>query len=198
MAALAVVFFAACSDGDKTSETQEMSKMEKDSAQAGPAQADNIPAINPTFTGIDPKISSAMNSMVDHYLHIKTALTKDDAKEAAAGGKALSEAMDKVDKSVFTAEQKKVYEENEEDLREHAEHIGKSPLDHQREHFAMMSEDMYSLVKAFGGGRTLYHDHCPMYNDQKGALWLSETPDIKNPYFGSKMPLCGKVQEKIN
>lgn len=38
----------------------------------------------------------------------------------------------------------------------------------------MMSQYVYALAKAFGGGRTLYHDHCPMYND-KGAMWLSET-----------------------
>ncbi|MBK8611769.1 MAG: DUF3347 domain-containing protein [Chitinophagaceae bacterium] len=29
----------------------------------------------------------------------------------------------------------------------------------------MMSKDMYDMVKAFGAGMTLYHDHCPMYNE---------------------------------
>jgi len=37
-----------------------------------------------------------------------------------------------------------------------------------------------------------------MYNDDKGAMWLSETDEIKNPFYGSKMLKCGKVQEKIN
>jgi hypothetical protein len=110
----------------------------------------------------------------------------------------LSEGLAKVDKSFFTPEQKKVYDENEEDLKEHAEHIGKSKIDHQREHFVMLSEDVYSLVKAFGGGKTLYHDHCPMANNNKGALWISETAEIKNPYMGSSMPTCGTVEEKIN
>ena len=99
------------------------------------------------------------------------------------------------DKSLLTAEQKKVYDDIESDLKEHAEHIAKSKIDHQREHFSTMSTDVYDLVKAFGAGMTLYHDHCPMANDNKGAMWLSESKDIRNPYFGEKMMTCGSVEE---
>lgn len=38
---------------------------------------------------------------------------------------------------------------------------------------------------------------CPMYNDNKGALWLSESKDIKNLYYGNKMVECGEVKEVI-
>jgi hypothetical protein len=109
----------------------------------------------------------------------------------------MSEALTKIDKSHFTPEQKKAYDETEDDLEEHAEHIGKSKLDHQREYFVMMSEDVYSLAKAFGGGPALYYDHCPMANNGKGAMWLSEVKEIKNPYMGSKMPTCGSIKGKI-
>jgi hypothetical protein len=61
----------------------------------------------------------------------------------------------------------------------------------------MRSADVYDLVKAFGAGRPLYHDHCPMYNDNQGAMWLSETREIKNPYYGAEMPACGTVEEII-
>ena len=104
-------------------------------------------------------------------------------------------AMKGFDKSLLTAEQKKVYDDIESDLKEHAEHIAKSKIDHQREHFSTMSTDVYDLVKAFGAGMTLYHDHCPMANDNKGAMWLSESKDIRNPYFGEKMMTCGSVKE---
>ena len=121
------------------------------------------------------------------------------ATEAGDAARNLGEAMKSFDKSLLTADQKKLYDQNEEDLKEHAEHITKSTSDieHQREHFAMMSEDMSSLVKAFGGGKTLYNDHCPMAKNGKGANWLSETKEIKNPYFGEKMIECGEVEEEI-
>jgi hypothetical protein len=111
----------------------------------------------------------------------------------------MTDAISKVDKSLFTADQKKVYDDIEDDLKEHAEHIGENAkdIDHQREHFTMMSEDVYDLVKAFGGGQMLYHDHCPMANDNKGAMWLSEMKEVKNPYFGGKMNECVKVMEVI-
>lgn len=195
--AIASLAFIACND-NKQAESHEMDNMNKDSTgQASSTDDKDIKTVAITYTDVNPKIAGSLKEVVDHYLHIKNALVNDNSKEAASGGEAMVAAMNKIDKSLFTAEQKKAYDDNEEDLREHAEHIGKSKIDHQREHFAMMSEDVYALAKAFGGGKTLYHDHCPMYNDNKGAMWLSETVEIKNPYMGSKMPKCGKVQEKI-
>ena len=93
----------------------------------------------------------------------------------------------------------KLYADVEEDAKEHAEHIGSNAgnIKHQREHFDMLSKDMYDLVKSFGTGQTLYHAFCPMYNDNKGAYWISETKEIKNPYFGKEMPTCGEVKEEI-
>jgi hypothetical protein len=43
----------------------------------------------------------------------------------------------------------------------------------------------------------MYKDFCPMYNDNKGAFWLSETKKISKPYLGKAMPECRTVQEEI-
>lgn len=195
--AVASITFVACNN-NKPAETTDGEKMSNDStSQANSPDDKDIKTVAVTYSDVDPKVAASIKEIVDHYLHVKNALASDNSEEAANGSEAMVTAMGKLDKSLFTAEQKKIYDENEEDLKEHAEHIGKSKIDHQREHFSMMSEDVYALAKAFGGGKTLYHDHCPMYNDNKGAMWLSETVEIKNPYMGSKMPKCGKVQEKI-
>jgi len=72
-----------------------------------------------------------------------------------------------------------------------ARHISSvNAVDHQREHFASLSNNMYELLKALKSNTaTLYEQYCPM----KKAYWLSESQQIKNPYFGSQMPTCGKV-----
>jgi hypothetical protein len=173
--------------------------MTADTAKMAKADTTPIAEVTPTFSNVDPKVASELKTVIDHYLHVKNALLNNSGTEAASGGKAMGEAMTKVDKSLLTADQKKVYDDIEEDLKEHAEHIGKSGGDikHQREHFVMMSDDVYDLVKAFGGGQPLYHDHCPMANDEKGAMWISETREVHNPYFGGKMNECVKVQEVI-
>ena len=150
-------------------------------------------------TNVPPDASVSIKPLVDGYLALKNAFTTDNTKEAAAAGKALETAFKGFDKTVLNADQQKTYDEIEDDAREHAEHIGANGgnIAHQREHFALLSKDMYDLVKAFGGGQTLYQDFCPMYDKGKGAAWLSETKDIKNPYLGQQMPTCGVVKEEI-
>ena len=83
-----------------------------------------------------------------------------------------------------------------DDAKEHAEHISRSEMDHQREHFKTLSKDIIDLVAITGTETTLYQQFCPMYD--KGSAWLSKEKEIKNPYYGSKMLSCGKVQKEIN
>ncbi|MBK9327938.1 MAG: DUF3347 domain-containing protein [Sphingobacteriales bacterium] len=147
----------------------------------------------------ETKTTGTIKEIVGDYLQLKNAFTNDNTNNAATAGKALEAAFKAFDKSALTAEQKKIFEDIEDDAREHAEHIGANSgnIAHQREHFDLLSKDMYDLVKAFGAGQTLYKDFCPMYNDNKGAIWLSETKDIKNPYYGKAMSSCGTVKEEL-
>lgn len=148
---------------------------------------------------VNAKVAASINGIVEHYLNLKDALVNDKSKEASDAGKEITNVMVTLDKSLLTAEQKKLYEDIEDDIKEHAEHISENAgnIEHQREHFDILSKDVYDLVKAFGSVQVLYKDFCPMYNDKKGAIWLSETKTIKNPYYGKKMRTCGSVQEEI-
>jgi hypothetical protein len=196
--AIIVMAFTACnSNGDKTKD-HDMAGMKRDSVSNTVVADDkDIKTVAVTYSNVDAKVAVSIKEIIDHYLHIKNALVDANATEAASGGKAMESAISKIDKSLFTAEQKTAFDEVSDNLKERAEHINKSKIDHQREQFSMMSEDVYTLAKAFGGGRPLYHDHCPMYNDNKGAMWLSEIKEVKNPYYGSEMLTCGKVEEII-
>jgi hypothetical protein len=196
---LALITISACNDADESSKEYNITKMNADTTKNVRTEDKQIAEVTPVFSNVDPKLAASLKTVVDHYLHIKNALVNNDGSDAANGGKAMDDAMGKIDKPLFTAEQKKVYDGIEDDLKEHAEHIGKNAgdIEHQREHFSMMSEDLYDLVKAFGAGQTLYHDHCPMANDSKGGMWLSEIIEAKNPYFGGKMNECVKVAEVI-
>ena len=148
---------------------------------------------------IDAKVAASTNEVIARYLDLKNALAGDKTKDAATAGIALETAFKKFDNEDLSPQQKKVYEDIEDDAREHAEHIGANAgnIEHQREHFDMLSKDMYDLVKTFGVTQLLYKDFCPMYNDKKGAIWLSEKKEIKNPYYGKKMLTCGSVKEEI-
>ena len=142
----------------------------------------------------------SIQSMVTPYLQLKNALAKDNSGDAAKAGAAIESAFKAFDKTKLMGDQKKVYEDIEDDAREHGEHIGKNGgnIAHQREHFEILSKDMADLLKTFGnGGTILYKDFCPMYNKGKGAYWISETKAISNPYYGKSMQTCGSVKEEI-
>lgn len=154
---------------------------------------------NVEATNTEAKKPFSVNEVVTGYLNIKNALAADNGKEAAAAGNTVSAAIQKMEEASLTPEQKKVFDDVKDDIKEHGEHIGNNgdKIAHQREHFDMLSKDMYDLVKAFKPDQKLYQDHCPMYNDGKGANWLSEVKEMKNPYLGKKMPTCGTVKEEI-
>ncbi|OOQ61986.1 DUF3347 domain-containing protein [Mucilaginibacter pedocola] len=147
--------------------------------------------------GITP--STTAKILVAHYLNLKNALAKDNSNAAATAGKSLADGFAKFDRSTLNEVQKKNFADIADDAQQMAKHIGESAgkLPHQREHFDMLSKDMYDMVKLFGASQPLYVDRCPMYNDKKGAIWLSETKAISNPYFGTDMPTCGTIKEEL-
>ena len=188
--AILAITATACNSGSTTTEEN---KKKEDSAQV------NSSAKEEGATKADSKVDGSMKEMLTQYLQIKNALASDNGKDAASAGNAFVASMSKMDKNALTAEKKKTWDDLSDDAREMAEHIGTNAgkLEHQREHFDMLSKDMYDMVKTFGAGQTLYQDFCPMYNDNKGATWLSETKEIKNPYMGKKQPTCGTMKEEI-
>ena len=68
--------------------------------------------------------------------------------------------------SKLTGDTHTKYMEITESAKEHAEHIVKSPIDHQREHFEALSTDMTDLVALLGTDKVIYQDYCPMANNK--------------------------------
>ena len=137
--------------------------------------------------------------IVKDYLALKNALVSDNDKAAANAGKQLYTTLKNVDMKAIPANKHKQYMEIAEDAQENAEHIGDNAgkIAHQREHLASLSKDVSDLIALFGTTQKLYQDYCPMYNDGKGAVWISEAKAIKNPYYGSQMLTCGSVKKEF-
>jgi hypothetical protein len=158
-----------------------------------------VRTLSAVYQNVDAGAAASLRSVVDQYLLVKNALAADKGTDAATAAKAMVEAAGRLDKSLLTAEQKNAYDALEAGLKEHAGHIAGKPDDIkiQRGHFDELSTGVYELVKQFGAGRPVYHEHCPMANDNQGADWISENKEIRNPYFGASMLTCGTVQEEI-
>lgn len=137
--------------------------------------------------------------IVKDYLVLKNALVADNDRAAANAGKQLFANLNKVDLKTIPANKHKEFMDIFENAKENAEHIGDNAgkIDHQREHLASLSKDVSDLIALFGTTQKLYQDYCPMYNDGKGAVWISEAKAIKNPYYGNQMLTCGSVKKEF-
>jgi hypothetical protein len=141
----------------------------------------------------------SLKEIVSSYLTMKNALSEDNSTATAKAGEILQTTFKSFDKSALTTDQKKIFEDVETDAIENAEHIAENGgnIAHQREHFELLSKDIYDLVKIFGAGQVLYKVYDSMFNSGKGAFWLSETKEIKNPYMGKAMLTSGSIKEEI-
>ena len=135
-------------------------------------------------------------AILNDYFNLKDALVADDNAKAKELGASLATSLGKLDVSSYTDTQKADLKDIIEDAVEHAEHISESDIAHQREHFKILSEGVTDMVAITGTKNTLYQQFCPMYDG--GSAWLSMSKDVMNPYYGSQMLNCGKVQKEIN
>jgi copper chaperone CopZ len=134
----------------------------------------------------------------DNYFLVKDALITSNGNSTASASKELVTAinnvkMDKLDMDVHMVWMKVV-----NTIQKDAENIANTKdVKIQRDHFTTLSKDIYTLIKVSKYETPVYYQFCPMFNDGKGANWLSKENAVKNPYYGSMMLNCGKTVETI-
>ena len=136
-----------------------------------------------------------LSPILTAYLGIKDALVTGDANLASSHASEFLLAIDAVDMNKLPAKDHSSFMTLKDKLGFDARHISEmKKLDHQREHFATLSNNMYTLAKSARlSSEPVYKDFCPM----KKSSWLSMDKDIKNPYYGNAMLTCGQITETI-
>jgi hypothetical protein len=134
--------------------------------------------------------STAVDKITTSYIGVKNALVGSNATLAKTRSAELLAALSTPVKGLQPAQQKLLATYLDK-LKFDSRHISETTvIDHQREHFASLSKNMYSLLSGLKlNSTTVYQQYCPM----KKAAWLSESEDIRNPYYGDDMLECGKV-----
>jgi hypothetical protein len=144
------------------------------------------------------EVKDQLSALFESYFELKDALVMTDGAMASTASKKLLEEIRKVKMEALGDKQHVVWMEVMDALALDSENIGKqTDPKNQRKYFAALSLNMYKLIKVSKVDYTVYYHHCPMYNEGKGAYWLSKESTIKNPYYGSQMMSCGKTVETI-
>jgi hypothetical protein len=136
-----------------------------------------------------------LSPILDHYYHLKDALVSGDAAAASTAAGDMLKAIGSVDMKSMTAADHRAFMALQDKLAFDARHIAESTdINHQREHFESLSANLFKLARQVRlSAKPIYEDYCPM----KKAYWLSSDSAIRNPYFGSAMPACGKISATI-
>lgn len=144
---------------------------------------------------VDPAVQKHVGASLASYYALKDALVDSNVEIASAKADELLKTLDAVDTTKMTTPQKTQWGKLEKLIRTDSVHINRNKeIEHQREHFMKLSNNIYALVFGFKANETdAYLQYCPM----KKASWLSKSKDIKNPYYGSKMLTCGSVKATL-
>lgn len=184
--AAAALFFAACNSSDQKAEEATTAVRE------------------PKVSKHDPAFIGAMDSVLNAYYQLKDALVATDAEKSAKEAANLTTAIDSLSFSALTSDSTGMIAATGAD---YANTIGSAAkkissltdVEEMRKQFQIVSDAMFDLLRTVKyDNSVVYHQFCPMAFDDQGAYWLSSSDEIRNPYFGKKMLVCGEVKDSLD
>lgn len=174
----AVTLFAACGNTQKPAETDPHAGHNHAPGEGHGAVAEK------SVEGVNIK-DDQLNAVYQHYIHLTTALVNADMAEAKIAAAAIElGAKEMANGTALAALASKI--------------TAATDIEKQRVLFSDLSNDFIARVKSSGlSSGEVYVEYCPMALQDKGASWLSNSKEIRNPYFGESMMTCGEVKETI-
>jgi Cu(I)/Ag(I) efflux system membrane fusion protein len=147
----------------------------------------------------DPKFKAQLTAVYNNYLKMKNAFVASDAQKVSQEAKKVETAIQSVDMKLLKGDAHMAWMNQLKTLNPEIKTIaGTSDIEAQRLAFSKFNDAFYKSLKMFGlQNDTAYYQYCPMANGDKGAYWLSETEEIRNPYFGDMMLSCGETKETL-
>ena len=129
------------------------------------------------------------------YFKMKDAFVDGNADEVSAFAKATSKQL----KLLSISSLESMVQSHVKKSIEILNAIGDNDqIENQRDHFLILNENMVVLSQNIKGlEKQIYIQKCPMANNNKGGLWLSQEQEIRNPYYGNAMLTCGSVIAEI-
>ena len=189
-------------EGGKTNMMTGMD-MTGDKMKSGSDNANSNPDLKTAIVASEIKISidfiNQLNKVFDNYIVLKNAFVDGDISGVKKAAEEVRRSIDGTDMNLISRDAMAQWMRLLPDLKKDLAQISSSDnIQEQRGSFSGFNDVFYKVVKTFGlRGKTVYYQFCPMAIDNKGAYWLSEESDIKNPYFGDAMLTCGETKETL-
>jgi Cu(I)/Ag(I) efflux system membrane fusion protein len=148
---------------------------------------------------ISSEFRSQLTDVYKAYLKMKDAFVESDPKKVTREAQKVEESIRLVDMELLKGDAHMAWMYQLKVLNRTIKEIGTlTDIEKQRLEFSNFNIAFHNSLKMFGlKNDTAYYQFCPMAFDNQGAYWISETEEIRNPYFGDEMLSCGETRETI-
>ncbi len=154
----------------------------------------------PHGTDIPDAFKSQLAEVLTRYLDLKDALVESDESKAATAAKETLKSLKGVNMMLLEGDLHNKWMKYHSVIKSNLNGIvTMDGIEMKRTHFRLVSDELAKSLKEFDVSfpQPVYVEFCPMANNNKGAYWLSESKDIRNPYFGDKMLKCGEIKDVL-
>lgn len=138
--------------------------------------------------------------VVEAYFFVTEGFVSSDEKTVRTASQHMKEALSNIADASLNKESQDVWKPLQNSMVQTLGSIiaGKD-IHEQRNALEELSNDIIAGVEYFGVNKDkVYKAYCPMAAKDQGAYWLTEKPEIRNPYYGASMLACGEIKRTYN
>lgn len=178
--------------GHQQHETHNQAKKETPENNSQKPETLKKQAVAPEFAGTVDRVAQA-------YFSIQDALSRDALENAQKAAADLLNELAVADMKLLKGETHMDWMKLEAGIKTNTQDLQSAQdIDGARTSFDKITEPVTTAITEFGSGKTaVYRFHCPMAFDNKGAYWLQDHRQTRNPYFGASMLACQDSVETL-
>ena len=149
---------------------------------------------------VPPEFKKALGELLQRYFGLKEALAGDDFPSAEKAAEQFASALVKMDMGLLKGEAHVIWMETLGTLNKGVKTVRTATdIETARNGFELLSIGMTLAVERLGLEMEgpVFELFCPMAFENRGAAWLQQTEEVRNPYFGAMMLACGEVKRQL-
>ena len=158
-------------------------------------------AVAPQRTGPVPEaFREHLDALVSVYLEAQRDLSRDKFSQSQRQSSAFQERLERTQTDWMKEEDQQEWRRLAALLKQGAERFSAAEgLDAARSGFRQISKSLIAILRCWKSERQkpLLVYYCPMAFEGKGGRWLQNAEGVENPYYGSRMFACGRLEERL-
>lgn len=171
---------------------------------AKPSMMNPSETLSDSGSGVSFEVSEEfqyqVGDLVQAYALIKDDLSHDRYEAGHANVGTVRQKLKAIDQSLIDGEALETWLQRRSELQRAVDAFdGSSDIDSARVAFEAISNTLVGVVRDYSvrADHPVFLYHCPMAFEGRGGDWLQVREGTENPYYGSKMFSCGRLEETL-